>query len=377
MNYFYAISTLSGTIIGAGLFAIPIIINKSGVIPFIFFLITLTIVQYFLHLKYAEVILSTRQSHRIGGYVGVYFNKKFKKITVLITVIGRHGALLAYIVLGGNFLHALLSPTLGGGLLIYTMALFLFESLIVLFGIKTIAPIELTINISLIFIILLITYKNSFYFNSENLTIINWKNMLLPYGSIFFALNGQSAIVEVCRLLDREKQKIKSAIAIGTVIPAILTLIFVISVIGVTGNMTTSNTIDGLQIFLTSKVIILTLALGLLAISSSYIMISQSLKEIYWWDLKINNKLSWFMASVVPISLYLIGFNNLQNIVSLTGTITGGMFGIILIILLFKVKEKRQQESIINTNTNKYAGVFISSLFIFGLIYGIFNFINI
>ncbi len=361
---------------GAGLFAIPIIINKSGIIPFIFFLFFLTITQYFLHIIYAEIVLSTNQTHRLPGYVGVYLGEKFKKITLIFTIIGRHGALLAYIVLGGSFLYELLSPIFGGNLFIYTSILFFIESFIILFGLRTIAFFEFILSGLLVIIIIIITFKNASYFDIANLTLINWKDSLLPYGPVFFAISGQSAIVEVCRLLDKKKEKIKSAIAIGTVVPAILTLIFVISVVAVTGEQTTTNAIIGLKLFLNNKLIILSSLLGLFTVTTSYIIISQSLREIYWWDLKINNKFSWVLVSIVPFLLYLFGLNNLQEIIGLAGSIIGGISGLILIILLFKVKKEREKEPLINVYINKYTGLFLSSLFIFGLIYELWNFLN-
>src|SRR3989338_4416708 len=132
-NYFLAVATLMGTIIGVGLFAMPFIINQSGVLPLFVYMIGLAVIQYFLHLLFAEVVLSTGDNHRLPGFVEKYANKKNKKFAFLVEVIGAYGSILAYIIIGGLFLHQLLNPYFGGSILLYSTALFALVSLITFF----------------------------------------------------------------------------------------------------------------------------------------------------------------------------------------------------------------------------------------------------
>ncbi|MFA5359725.1 MAG: aromatic amino acid transport family protein [Patescibacteria group bacterium] len=370
-NYFLAIATLMGTIIGVGLFTIPYIINKAGIVPLFFYIIVLALVQYFLQLLFAEIILSTKENHRLTGFVGKYINKKSKIVTFCIDIIGAYGSILAYIVMGGIFLRQLLYPYFGGNFFIYSTIIFILVSFIAFYDIKLIAGTELVLTSFLVIAIGLIAWRGFNYIQLSNYHLIDWGNIFLPYGPIFFAVGGGAAIPEVCRLLDKQKDKIKSAIAWGTFLPAILTLVFVLTNLGITGSSTTPDTLTGLGFILKDGVITFSLIFGLLAIITSYIVTAQATEEIYNWDLKLNNKLSWFLAGFIPYFLFLIGWSDLIKIISFTGAITGGLSGIILIWLVLKVKSKPEKDSFIKCRLDKPLAYILSSCFILGVIYEI------
>lgn len=114
-----------GTIIGVGLFAMPFVISKSGIVPLFVFIIALASIQYYLHLLFAEAVLSTKDKHRLPGFVGKYIGRQSKKFTFLVEIVGVYGSILAYIIVGGIFLHQLLFPYFGAGVFIYSTAIFI------------------------------------------------------------------------------------------------------------------------------------------------------------------------------------------------------------------------------------------------------------
>lgn len=372
-NYLLAIATLMGTIIGVGLFAIPYITAKSGILPLIFYMVILAILQYYLHLLYAEIILSTRGSHRLPGYFEKYNGRLGKLVILVITLLSDYGAMLAYIIVGGLFLEQLLAPVFGGSLIIYASALFLLEAFIVLFGIRLIAGTEFIMTALLILIIGLISWRGLAFIRLDNYILINWQNIFLHYGPIFFAVGGMAAIPEVCKLLAREKEKIRSAILWGTFIPAALMLVFVLVIVGLTGANTTPDTLAGLGLIFGDGIIKITLIFGLLAIITSMICIAQASREVFWWDFKLNRNLAWALACFIPFIIYLSGLRNITKVVSLTGAMSGGILGVAVIYLIFKIKKKCQLKSPINNKINKIIGLGLSLLFILGLIYEVGN----
>ncbi|MEK7202894.1 MAG: aromatic amino acid transport family protein, partial [Patescibacteria group bacterium] len=345
-NYFLAIATLMGTIIGVGLFAIPFVINKSGIILLFIYIVGLALIQYLLHLLFAEIILSTKTKHRMPGFVEKYSNKKNKKIVFFIEMIGSYGSALAYIIIGGLFLNQLLSPYFGNNIFLCSTIIFAFVSLITFFDIKMIAGIELVLSVFLTIAIGLIAWKGFGHIQLANYHLIEWKNIFLPYGPIFFAVGGGAAIPEVCRILAFQKEKIKSAIAWGTFLPAVLMLIFVLIILGITGSETSPDTLAGLSMIFKDGIVTFCLIFGLLAIITSYVVMNQAVEEIYQWDFKLNNKLSWVLACFVPYFFYLIGWSNITKIISFTGAVTGGLSGIILIWIVLKVKTNPEKVSI-------------------------------
>jgi len=362
-----------GTIIGVGLFTIPYIAAISGILPLIFYMAVLAAVQNYLHLLYAEIVLSTQGSHRLPGYVEKYNGRFGKFITLIITIFSDYGAMLAYVIVGGLFLHQLLSPIFGGGILIYASILFLFEAIIVFFGIRLIAGAEFIMTAFLILIIGLISWNGLAFIKLDNYTLVNWQNIFLPYGPIFFAIGGMAAIPEVCKLLAREKNKIKSAIAWGTYLSAALMLIFILVIVGVTGANTTPDTLAGLSQVFGGGIIKIALVFGLLAIFTSMISIAQASREVFWWDFKLNKNLAWALACFTPFFIYLIGIRDITKVVSLTGAISGGILGVAAIYLIFKVKQKCERDSAIKNKIDKITGFGLSLLFVLGLIYEIWN----
>lgn len=372
-NYFHAIATLIGTIIGVGIFAIPYVINKSGIILLFVYLPLLGIVQYFLHKLYAEIILSTKERHRLPGYVEKYFGKKGKKITLALVLFGNYGGLLAYIIVGGIFLQQLLGPYFGGDVFFYSTALFVLEAAIVFMGMRLLASVELIMAGLLLLMVALIAWRGWSYINLDNYGLIDWSNIFLPYGPIFFAVGGEAAIPLVCRLLARQKKNIKSALCWGTFIPVAVMLFFTVLAVGIAGNDTTPDTLAGLNSIIGNGAVIFALLFGLLAIITSFLTLAQAVKEVYWWDFGVNKKIAWCLSCFAPYFLYLIGFQNLIKVISLTGAITGGILGIVIICLVFKVKRKKELAPIISNNLSKPLAYFLSLLFILGLIYEIWT----
>lgn len=358
-----------GTIIGVGLFAVPFVASQAGLIPLLVFMIGLAIIQYFLHLLFAEVVLSTKDKHRFPGFVGKYINKKNKIFAFVADTVSAYGSILAYIIVGGLFSHQLLSPYLGGRVFLYSTGLFLLVSLITYFDIKLIAGTELVLTALLVLAIGLIAWRGFGYIQLSNYHLVDWPNIFLPYGPIFFAVSGSAAIPEVCRLLTNEKNKIKSAIFWGTFIPAALMLIFVLVVLGITGAQTSPDTLAGLGLVLKDGVVVFSLLFGLLAIITSYLVIAQATEEVFEWDFKLPNKLAWFLAGFIPYFLYLIGWTNLTKVISFTGAVTGGLTSIIFVWLVFKVKARPEIVSVINNKLTKPLAYFLSLLFILGAIY--------
>jgi amino acid permease len=366
-NYILAVATLFGAITGAGFFAVPYVIAHAGAIIFLVYLPILVAIQTLLHLLFARLILSTKTAHRLPGYVEIYAGKKYKSAVSFFSLISGFGALLAYVILGGNFLYGLLSPYFGGSLIMYSLALFSLEALIVLADIKLIAGIELVLGGFLIITVGLITAKSFFHLDWHNYMAFDWRQALLPYGPIFFAVAGDAAIPEVCRLLSREKEKIKSAIVWGTVLPAIVLAVFVLTIVGVTGAGTTADTLTGLRGVFSDGIISLALVFGVITIFTSALVMMQAVREIFWWDFKINKNIAWAFAFLLPAILFLFNFTNLTAVISVTGAVMGGILGVVLVLLLPLVQKNPQQKSVLTASISRPWAVALCLLFVVGL----------
>jgi amino acid permease len=368
-KYYLSIAVLIGTIVGVGMFTMPYVIMKSGLLLFLIYMPILAFVQYYLHLLYAEVVLATKGDKRLPGYAERYGGKTGKMITLVFTLFSDYGVLLAYIIFGGIFMHQLLSPVFGGTVFMYASALFFAEALIVLCGLEIIAGFEFLLTGFMVFIVGWLVYRGIEFSHFSNLTLVDWKYFFYPYGPIFFSVGGQAAIPEICKLLDGRKEKIRSAIAWGTFLSAGLMSIFALTVVSLTGANTTADGLVGLSQLFSNGILTMSYLFALLAVVTSLITIAQASREMFMWDFKVNKYLAWILACLVPYALYAFGLQNLTQTVSLTGAFSGGMLGVIVIFLVMKIKKKSDRQSIIVNHMSKPIAYIVSGLFILGLVY--------
>jgi len=245
-NFINALAVFSGTIIGVGLFGLPYIALKAGFISvFIYFLILIVFVIVF-HRLLAEIVLNTEEIKYIPGYIGEYLGKGAKKISLIVSAVGIFGALLAYLIVGGEFLTSYFSFYFGGTNLIYTLCYFIFGAILIFFGAKTVAKIEILMLAIFVAISLILFIKAAPFINLENLKGFNLANIALPYGVILFSLWGLSVVPELEKLVLGDKEQMKKVINWGIIIAGIFYLIFIIAVLGVSGENTSKEALAGL-----------------------------------------------------------------------------------------------------------------------------------
>ncbi len=347
MKTIYGVSILAGTIIGAGLFSLPYIASVVGIwvmLGYILFLGTVSfLVQYFL----GEIALKTPDYLRLPGFAKHHLGKGAQKIAYFSGILGMMGAILAYLILGGEFLTALLSPFFGGEAFHYTTIYFLVSAAIIFFGIKAISKIELW-GILIFVVVLFITFFRGFSdISLDNIFLTKSlePDFFLPYGALLFAFFGAALIPEIEETLSlgKERKKLLKIITIGVFFAIILSIFFILIVLGITGENTTREALVGLDLYLGNGVTTLMLLFGLLVIFTSLIAIGLTVKKILWYDLKISENISWAIACFVPFFLYVAGVN---DFIAVIGVVGGTMIAIdvILILLMYeKIKTKKNK----------------------------------
>src|SRR3990167_5240627 len=103
-NFFYAVSILIGTIVGVGVFGIPFSFAKAGFLTGFLFLVLIGVLSLAVNLIFGEVILRTKGVHQFTGYAKIYLSQGWRILAFFAWFLGIYGALLAYIIISGNFL---------------------------------------------------------------------------------------------------------------------------------------------------------------------------------------------------------------------------------------------------------------------------------
>jgi len=342
MRLIYAIATLSGTIIGVGLFALPYVTLKVGFWVILGYFLVLGAVAILIHLFFGELALKTPDFKRLPGFAKFHLGNWGRNLAYISTILGLFGALLAYLIVGGEFFAELLSPIFGGNSLIYTLFYFSIGAALIFFGIKAIAKVEFWGLVLFLSILFAIFFRGKSFITIENLfPSLDFSYIFLPYGIILFSLWGAALIPEVEEMLGENKKLLKKIIPIAILIPIVVYLFFIYLILGITGPQTTESALTGLRNVLGDGIVSLALIFGLLTTFTSFIALGLTLKKVFWYDLKIGKNLAWAITCFLPLILFLIGIKSFIPVIAVVGGVMLGIDGILILLIYRKIKSKQ------------------------------------
>lgn len=336
--YLFASTILAGTILGAGIFSLPYVFSQAGFLLGFFFLIFTCFLTTLTHLLYGESLLRTEKECRFPGLAKIYLGKFGFYLVSATSFISLVGVLLAYLILGGEFsrnFSQIIHRPLGfsQGVLIF----WLIGSLGIISGIRLISWGETFGLFLMLILIFLFFFLGLPRLDLFSLGEINLKHLLLPYGVLLFALSGGSAVPEIFNYFKKNQispQEInfKKPIIYGSILPAFLYLFFVLGVFGILGEEISSVDIVPDLIKISPSLGIIIDLLGLILILTSYFIVGLGIRNIMFFDWKINNFLSWFSPIFLPLIFYFLGITNFLRIISFLGA---GILGVESVLNLF------------------------------------------
>ncbi|MFQ6049800.1 MAG: aromatic amino acid transport family protein [Candidatus Paceibacterales bacterium] len=362
----YPVATLSGTIVGVGLFSLPYVTLRVGFWVILGYFFILGILVTLVHLFFGRLAIITPDFKRLPGFAKFYLGNWGEKIALISTILGTFGAILAYLIVGGEFLESLFTPIFGGDNLLYTLFYFTLGAALIFFGIKIIAKVEFWGLILFFLILIAIFFRGQSLLKIENLFLAkNTSNFFLAYGPILFSLWGATLIPEVEEMLGKNKKLLKKIIPVAILIPTVIYLFFIYLILGITGPKTTESALVGLRNFLGDGLVSLTLFFGVLTTFTSFITLGLTLKKVFWYDLKIEKNIAWAITCFIPLTLFLAGVKSFILVISFVGGVMLGINGILILLMYQKIRPKR-----------KFLSRFLVSVFLAGIIYELTYFIE-
>ncbi len=365
----YSLSIISGTVIGAGLFALPYLTLKVGPWVMLAYFLILGSIAILIHYFFAELALQTKDFIRLPGFVRHYLGENGYKVALTSGILGLFGTCLAYLVLGGKFLTSLFSPVFGGGETLYTFVYFIAGALIIFLGIKALDKVQFWGLILFFLALIAIFLKGKAYLDLSHLSVseIDRSALFLPYGVVLFSLWGLALVPEAEEFLGEKRYILKKIIPFAILLPIIVYILFTVLIVGITGENTTESALVGLQEFLGDGVTSLAIFFGLLTTFTSFVALGLTLKKIFWYDLKIKKEISWALTCFTPLTLFLLGFDDFILILALVGGLMLAVDGILVSLMYQKIKP-------LKSRILTYPVIFALVL---GIIYEIFYSLNI
>ncbi|MDD4995896.1 MAG: aromatic amino acid transport family protein [Patescibacteria group bacterium] len=332
----YAISVLSGTIIGVALFSLPYLTLQVGWLTMLLYFIILGGLIVLLHVLFGELVLQTPDQKRFPGIAEYYWGKRGKYLTLTTHLICLVCTILAYILVGGGFLYELLSIIIPNISLPLAILIFwALGALIIFLGSSALNKIQLVGIISFIFVMLglawlgraEISMANVFARNGDN---INW---FMPYGILIFALWGMTLIPQIEDILGKNKQYMTRVVIASIILPIIVYILFTALVLGISGTGTEPLALTSLSNQLGKGAYSLILFFGLITTFTSFIAIGLIMAQVFEFDLKIRKIKSWTMTVSLPLLLYFAGIKNFLELIIFLGAVLLAIDGINMLLM--------------------------------------------
>jgi tyrosine-specific transport protein len=355
--------TLTGTIIGAGILGLPYVFSQSGIFIGLFWLFILGMIMIYTNLCLGEITLRTKGRHQLVGYAEKYLGKNGKKIMFFAVVFGVYSALIAYLIGEGQSLSQLFTGSVDYAIY-FAIGFWLLMTILLREGLKGLKKIELWGVITIIVLVLVIAVYFAHQIDVDNFLYNDFSNVFLPFGVILFALLGFSSIPELRVEIKGSEKKFRKAIIIGTLIPIILYIIFSLTFVGVLGDK-----VSRVATLSFGNMIVI---LGIFTMLTSYFVLSFSLKDVYKYDLKVSKRVEFLLVSLFPLLIYLglyyLDKLNFVSILGLGGVISGGLTGILILLMALKVKDKGNRVAEYGVWINRGIVVVLGLIFIGGIV---------
>ncbi len=323
---------LIGTMIGVGMLSLPFAVVRDGLVLGLLELLAAALVSYLVLRLYADLIMirggKARFIHVLGRELG-HFGTGIASFAYIGATLG---ALIAFLIFGGQFLRVVLFDILPLKAVTASVLFFILASFFTIGGslfIGRVQRIFIPLFMILIGILVLVALPHMSVSHFELPS--SFENIGLSFGMMLFAFHGIYALPEMRDILGRHADLLPRSIGLGSAIVFTVYVVFILSVLGVTGLRTTENAIPGLGA-LGHSVIIFASAIALLVTFTVYMNVASALTNTFLYDLRMRFIPAWLLTAFVPLFIFLAGAQHISSVLSITGGVLGSLTGIMMLI---------------------------------------------
>ncbi len=335
-NILFPASMLAGTIIGAGIFSLPFVFQRSGLLSGFLLLVIAAFIYALIYFVYSDIIVRTDGEHRLVGYAKMYLGNGGFWGAVIISLIQLFFVLTIYLILAPSFTQLII----GGDYNVHFIFFWLIASFLALLGTKKIAGVEFFIVTGILLII-----SSVFFSGAGKLTaadfygIFSWSNTFFVIGPVLFALSGVLFVPEVVsyfKKADISLKYLKKSLLLGSLMPAMAYAAFILGTTGLSKNIS-ENAVSGLIGNIPTWMVLGLGVLGFLSLISSYALVGLNAKHSLEYDFSLNSGIAGTLIVFVPILIYISGFKNFISTVSFMGSVFVPLEIIFLIIIWWRM----------------------------------------
>jgi amino acid permease len=362
-GYLAAIGTVVGTIVGAGVLALPYAISKSGFIIGIALLIIVGISSILITMYTGELSFRLKKLHQLPVLISKYVGKKFRFFILILQVLTIYGAILAYLIAMGVSLNALL----GIPYILSVLLVFAFSVPIIHQGYKLVEDAETPLSIIKLVFLVIVSLIVLFAIKPGNLATINVGNSLAPFGVILFALIGYSVVPEVREELNNNSKDFNKVVIISTVTAIAVYILFAAAFIGDFGSGISSIATNALS---SGQFGFLYYLLTIFLVITPYIALSLVMVDAFNYDFSIKRSYSFWLTMMVPVILALIGFN-FAHVLEVIGGVLLPILSVMILVAVYRERRLSGRSMKYSVPGGVYLLLFTAAVMIVGFIYTI------
>ncbi len=340
-NVIRATLAMLGTIVGAGVFAIPSVFRQYGIgwgSALYWVVATLVLAT---HLLLSEVILqkNTFGKMRLPGMVSSVLGPRWGKIAFLSHPGQTIGACLAYIILGGEFIYALGGAQFVSSILFWQVVFWAGGAATVLIGLHFVAKVESWLTWGLILALGVSVFlfgkiaDPTLFFQMQG----SWA--WSPIGILVFSLFGLTIIPEIVEIAGGKREPAQRSIAWGSLGAALLMWLFGVTAYAAAPDITASA--PGYASVLSAETRWIIPVVGFLAVATSFITLMEGMKRMLIADAKMHKNTAKVLALGAPLILLFTTQRNFLSTVSFVGGFFSALNGIFATVMAAKLKKIR------------------------------------
>lgn len=322
---------LIGTMIGVGILGLPYAILQVGVLMGILGLILAALMSYLVLRLYGDLVMirggKARFIHVIGRELGHFGTG----IAAIAYIGATFGALLAFIIFGGQFLRVLTFSVVPMTITTASVLFFLAASFFTLGGSLFVARTQKLLIPLFIGLVVLLMIVAAPHMTTAHVLASASGDVSIPLGVMLFAFHGMSAVPEMRDILGKRSSLLPRSIARATTIVALVYIVFSVGILGVTGAATTENAILGLST-IGKSLVLLASGIALLTTFNAYTNVATQLTNTFLYDLRMRFVVAWMVTALVPFVLFLSGAQHISSVLSITGGVLGSLTAIMMLI---------------------------------------------
>jgi amino acid permease len=330
-RYLAAVGTIVGTLVGAGILALPYAVSKSGFLIGFLLLVIVGAASILMTMYTGELSFKSKRMHQLPILISRYTNKHFGLAVLLLQILTIYGAVVAYLIAIGISLSLLMGLPFALSILL----VFVLSTPLILRGYATVEAVEMPLSLIKLGLIVAISIPLLLTLSMQNLSTIHPDKALFSFGIILFSLTAFTVVPEVKAELRGRKEQFNSVIVASVVISIAVYLLFTAAFLGVFGvgiSEIATNSVSSTSFSYIFYVV------TIFIVVTPYLALSLVLVDSLNYDFKIGRLKSFALAMFIPLVISLTNMNFAYVL-----DVIGGLFLPLLaiMVLVAVVKERK------------------------------------